>query len=361
MSTIGVGIIGCGQIALANHVPGFALCPDTRIVALCDSAPAVLERAARQTGIAAAYSDVGALLKRDDLHAIVIATPNVTHAPIALAAIAAGKHVLCEKPIAMDLEQAMAMYRAAQAAGVRHMTAFTYRFVPAMRYMAKLVRDGAIGRPVHFRAQRFQDWGDRALGWRQVREQAGSGELGDMLSHRLDYGYWLVGAIARLVANTTTFHATRGGARSDVDDWVAVLADFAPGATGVWESTKLASGHGEGALSHDWCEVNGEEGTLVYRLREPHRLLRGRKGAAGLALVDVPDAMLKVVGSPRDPQQGDPLITFRYDQDFEFTDAIRGQRDCSPSLCDGVQVQAAMDAIVQSARQRRWVDVPTVS
>ena len=87
------------------------------------------------------------------------------------------------------------MYRAAEAAGVRHMTAFTYRFVPAMRYMKHLVDAGDIGTPFHFRAQRFQDWGDRPMGWRQVKKLAGSGEMGDMLSHRIDYAHHLIGPI----------------------------------------------------------------------------------------------------------------------------------------------------------------------
>src|SRR5579864_8706637 len=100
---IGVAIIGSGAIALANHMPGFALCPDTKVVALCDSNPAVLEKARQSTGIKNTYSDYRELLNRDDVNAVLVATPNVFHAPITLAAIAAGKHVMCEKPIAMDL------------------------------------------------------------------------------------------------------------------------------------------------------------------------------------------------------------------------------------------------------------------
>ncbi|HSU68984.1 MAG TPA: Gfo/Idh/MocA family oxidoreductase, partial [Tepidisphaeraceae bacterium] len=147
---IGVGIIGSGQIALANHLPGFALCPDTKVVALCDSNPAVLEKASQQSGIKATYTGYQQLIARDDVNAVLIATPNFLHAPIALAAIAAGKHVMCEKPIAMNLPEAMEMLRAAEKANVRHMTAFTYRFVPAMQYMAHLVVRGDVGRPFHF-------------------------------------------------------------------------------------------------------------------------------------------------------------------------------------------------------------------
>ena len=160
----------------------------------------------------------------------MIATPNHLHAPIALAAIAAKKHVLCEKPIAMNFAEAMQIARAAEAAGVRHMTAFTYRWVPAMSYMRHLVKKGSIGRPYHFRANRFQDWGDRSLGWRQVRKFAATGELGDMLSHRIDYAHVLLGPLSRLVARLRQFIPTRGGQAADVDDWVAMIGDFESGA-----------------------------------------------------------------------------------------------------------------------------------
>src|SRR5207244_4466504 len=160
------------------------------------------ERAKAQTGISSLCTDYNELLKRDDVNAVVIATPNHLHAPITLAAVALGKHVLCEKPIAMNYPESVHMLKAAQKANVRHMTAFTYRFVPAMRYMAHLVHSGAVGQPYHFRANRLQDWDARPLGWRQVQRLAGSGELGDMLSHRIDYGHLLIGPISRVVGRT---------------------------------------------------------------------------------------------------------------------------------------------------------------
>ena len=357
MNTIRVGLIGCGGIALANHVPGLALCPDTPIAALCDTNPAVLESASRQTGVAKTFTDPEQLLRDGDVDAVIVATPNVTHAPIVHSALAAGKHVLCEKPIAMNAAEANSMWRAAEQAGVRHMTAFTYRFVPGMRYIGHLVAEGAIGQPYHFRAQRFQDWGDRYLGWRQVAAAAGTGELGDMLSHRLDFGHYLCGPIRRVTARLKRFVPTRGGAASELDDWVAVLAEFENEATGVLESSKLCSGRGEGGRSHDLCEINGSEGTLVYRLGQPLEVLRGRRGASGLEAVPVPPEFRVWPGSPRDPNAGDPLVVFRYDQDFEFIDAIRNRRPCVPSLREGAHVQAVMDAICQSSASGNWTEV----
>ena len=360
MPTINIALIGTGQIALANHLPGIAFCPSARVAALCDSNPKVLDRASNQTGISAIYTDYRAVMARDDIHAVVIATPNHVHAPIALAAIAAGKHVLCEKPIAMSLAEAMQMYHAAAKASVRHMTAFTYRFVPAMRYMVHLVKQGHIGRPYHFRAQRFQDWGSRNIGWRQIQKFAGTGELGDMLSHRIDYGHLLIGPIQRVVAQTRLFVDHRGDQLADVEDFVAILADFPNNATGVLESTKLASGRGEGGRSHDYCEINGSEGTLVYSLHRPLELQVGKRAGLTLETVPVPDEFLKYPGSPRDPHQGDPLVTFRYDQDVEFIAAIAENRPCTPSFREGAAVQAVMDSAILSANERRWVDVPQV-
>ena len=102
MATIGVGIIGCGGIALQNHLPGLELCPDTRLVGLCDNSAEVLERAVQQTGVPVHTQDYNELVQRDDIHAVIIATPNFTHAPMAIAAAKNGKHVLCEKPLGMN-------------------------------------------------------------------------------------------------------------------------------------------------------------------------------------------------------------------------------------------------------------------
>jgi predicted dehydrogenase len=257
----------------------------------------------------------------------------------------------------LDARVAGEMWRACDGAAIRHMTAFTYRFVPAMRYTAHLVQSGAIGRPIHFRAQRFQDWEDRNLGWRQVQKLAGTGELGDMLSHRIDYAHFMIGPMKRIVAGLRNFVPNRQGHPSDVDDWAAMLVDFESGVTGVLESTKLATGRGEGYGGRDDVEINGTEGTVVSSTQTPQHVRIGRKGASDLETVPVPPKFLVWPGSPRDPSQGDPRVTFRYDQSVEFIDAIHENRACRPSLQAGVEAQLVMDAAVQSHRERTWVDV----
>ena len=357
MKQIGVAIIGCGGVTLQNHLPGIALCPDVKLVALCDTNPTCLETARQQTGVAFTTTDYTELVRREDVHAVIIATPNVTHPPIALAAIAAGKHVLCEKPLALNYADARAMADAAEKAGVRNMTAFTYRFVPAMRYLSHLIRRGDLGTPYHYRSCRLQDWGTRALGWRQVKKLAGTGELGDMLSHRIDFAHHLVGPMKRLVANTKNLTPIRSGQPNDTDDWVAILAEFRNDATGVLESSKLASGRNESWRSLDYVEINGSERSFVFTTGSWNTLQTGQAGGPGLETIEIPREFWKVPSSPRDPAQGDPLVTFRYDQAWEFFDAIRNGRDCSPSFRDGAAAQQVMEAAVRSAETKQWIEL----
>ncbi len=357
MSTLNFGLIGCGGITLQNHLPGLALCGDVRVHGICDANPETLERARQQTGATVVTTDYREIVRREDIHAVIIATPNVTHPPIALEAVAHGKHVMCEKPLALNRADADRMAAAAAAAGVRHMTAFTYRFVPAMRYLHHLVKSGDLGRPYHYRSCRLQDWGTRNLGWRQQRSMAGTGELGDMLSHRIDFAHHLVGPMRRLVANVKNLTPIRGGQPNDTDDWVAILSEFDCGASGVLESSKLASGRNESWRSLDYVEINGSEASFEFSTGRWNELLAGRLGGSGLQPLSVPSEFWTWPGSMRDPAVGDPLVAFRYDQAIEFVNAIREQRECAITFRDGARAQAVMDAAVDSASTRKWVDL----
>lgn len=361
MDKINVGIIGCGGITFQNHIPGLKSHPDAEVYALCDSSAEVLEHARAKTGIERTFTDYKQLLQDENIHAVIVATPNFTHYQIVMEAIAAGKHVLCEKPLAMNYRQAKEMADAAEKADIRHMTAFTYRFVPAMRYMRFLINRGDIGRPYHYRSCRLQDWGDRYLGWRQFKETSGTGEIGDMLSHRIDFAHFLVGEIDKLVANTKIFHPFRGNKPNELDDWVGVIADFKNGATGILESSKLATGRGESWQSLDYVEVNGEEGTIVYLTEKWNSLLIGKKGRVGLETIYVPEEFWKLPASQRNPLDGNPLITFRYDQAVSFIEAIKNQTPCEATFSDGAKVQAVMDAIIESVKTKHWVSLSEIT
>jgi predicted dehydrogenase len=358
MSTLNFAIIGCGGITLQNHLPGLALCKDVRVTALCDANPKTLETARQQTGAAATSTNWEDIVRRDDVHAVIIATPNIVHPPAAIAAARSGKHILCEKPLALNYADAKAMADAADQAGVRHMTAFTYRFVPAMRYLHHLVGKGELGQPYHYRSCRLQDWGTRGLGWRQQKKLAGTGELGDMLSHRIDFAHHLLGPMARLVANVKNLTPVRDGQPNDTDDWAAILAEFRSGASGMLESSKLASGVNESWRSPDRVELNGSEASFSFTTGCWNELQFGKVGGPGLKALIIPREFHVWPGSPRDPGQGDPLVAFRYDQAVEFVNAIREQRPCAVTFHDGARAQSVMDAAVRSAETRQWIDLP---
>lgn len=357
MSTLNFAIIGTGGITLQNHLPGLALCKDVKVHALCDANPATLETARQQTGAPVTSTKWEDIVSRDDVHALIIATPNAFHPPVAIAAARAGKHVLSEKPLALNAADAHAMADAAEQAKVRHMTAFTYRFVPAMRYLKHLVDRGELGRPYHYRSCRLQDWGTRNVGWRQQKKLAGTGEIGDMLSHRIDFAHHLIGPMARLVANLKNLTPMRDGAPNDTDDWVAILSEFKCGASGVLESSKLASGTNESWRSPDRVELNGSEASFSFTTGCWNELQYGKVGGPGLKALPIPREFYTWPGSPRDPGVGDPLVSFRYDQAVEFVNAIREQRACSVTFHDGARMQDVTDAALKSAETKQWVDL----
>lgn len=370
-SRIGVGVIGLGGISHSVHLPGLKLCEQAEIVALCDADAGRLQQTAQEYHVRQTFTEYERLLQHPGVDAVVIATPTVLHAPIARAAIAAGKHVLVEKQLGMSYAETVEMYEAASAAGVIHMTAFTYRFVPAMRYLKHLVGQGVIGLPRQVRVARLQDFPETFLGWRQQRHLAGSGEVGDMGAHRIDFCHDVIGPIARVVGLTRTFAPLRPAADgealpADVEDASVFLAEFATG-VGVEQGTvasfdlsKVVKGRGKGGYGLDEFEVHGTEGTLIYHLHSPHEILVGRPDGT-LETREVPREFLVYPRSPRDPSVGEPTVTFRYDQDFAFIQAIfTGERSDIPTFYDGMRCQAVIDSVLQSAREKRWVDVPDV-
>ena len=358
-----VAILGAGAVSDYHHVPGLKLDPRAEVVAACDADAALVERRKADWGIERVTTDYRELCVDPDIDAVIIATPNFTHHEMALAAAAGGKHVMCEKPLGRSAAEVAEMTSACERAGVIHMTAFTYRFAPSMIYMRSLLKSGALGQPRHFRSQRFLDLPETSWGWRQYKDKAGAGDLFDMTIHRIDFAIDLMGPIERVCGSVARF-APRdkrpdGSAcvPSDVDDWSALIGEFRSGATGVWEGTTLAKGYNRDGFGHEWAEVNGSEGSAVYRLHEPNIILLGKTGQ-DLAPVPVPDEFLKPKGSPRDPREGKPATVFRYDLAWEFISAIVEGRPAVPSFVDGLNAQIVADAVLESHSSRSWVDIP---
>jgi predicted dehydrogenase len=322
-----------------------------------------LERRRQDWGIATVTTDYEKACADPNIDAVVIATPNYTHRPITLAAARHRKHVLCEKPLGLNAGEVRDMYHAARDAGVVHMTAFTYRFAPSMKYLRHLATSGQLGQLRHFRSQRFLDLPETSWGWRQYHDKAGAGDLFDMTIHRIDFAMDLLGPIARVCGAVARFAPRdrtadgRACLPSEVDDWSSLIGEFESGAVGVWEGTTLAKGYGLGGFGHEWAEINGSEQSAVYRLHLPNQILLGRTGS-DLAPVEVPPEYLKPVGSPRDPRQGVPATVFRYDVVWEFVSAIVEYRDAVPSFYDGLRAQSVADAVLESHRRRTWIEIP---
>lgn len=359
---IRVAILGAGAVSDYHHVPALRLDDRAKLVAACDSSTELLEKRRTEWGISKLGTDFEEICADPEVDAVIIATPNFTHKPMALAAAKHGKHVMCEKPLGLNSREVLEMYRACEANGVVHMTAFTYRFAPSMRYMKQLLVGGGLGEPRHFRSQRFLDWPETSWGWRQYKDLAGAGDLFDMTIHRLDFAMDLLGPIERICGAVARFaprdRTPDGGTckPSEVDDWSSLIGEFKSGATGVWEGTTLAKGYGRGGYGHEWAEINGSEGSAVYRLHEPNKILLGKTGH-DLEPVDVPAEFLKPQGSPRDPASGHPATVFRYDLVWEFISAIVEGRQAAPSFYDGLCAQMVADAVLQSHAERRWIDM----
>src|SRR5215831_17688600 len=246
------------------------------LVAIGGSNPQQVEAAARRYGYEKGVTDWHAIVEVPAIQAFDNCAPNILHFEPTMAAIQAGKHVLCEKPLGMNANESRQMWQAATAAGVVHMCGFNYRFVPAIRLMRQIIQEGRLGRIYHFRARYLQDWlVDPAfrMTWRLDVNQAGTGAIGDLGTHIIDLARFLVGEPTTISAVTTTFINEReipqGGKKSvTVDDAFVATATFANGALGTLEATRFARGR----RNHNAIEINGEKGSLAFNMERLNEL-----------------------------------------------------------------------------------------
>jgi predicted dehydrogenase len=248
-----------------------------KLVAICGRNEEATRAAAVRFGYASYYTDWRQMLADDRVQLFDNGGPNDAHAEPTIAAAQAGKHILCEKPLGRTAEESKAMLDAVQKAGVKHMVAFNYRFVPAIRQMRKIIESGALGRIYHFRAVYLQEWimphYNMPMIWRLQKSVAGSGALGDLGAHIIDLGRYLVGDIKSVSAMTKTFIPERPWGdgtmgKVDVDDAFAAVVEFENGALGTIEATRFAAGRKNGNI----IEINGEKGTLRFNLERMNEL-----------------------------------------------------------------------------------------
>jgi len=387
--TLGVGMAGYSFMGAAHshawRTAGrvFDLPLDVRMTVLCGRSRDAAGAAARKLGWESVETDWKAMVARDDVRLVDICTPGSTHADIAIAALAAGKHVLCEKPLANTVAEARAMVeaaRTARAAGVRSMVGFNYRRVPAVVLARQLVADGRLGIVHHARAQYMQDWivdPDFPLVWRLRAEEAGSGALGDIGAHVVDLTQYVTGQrLTGVNALLETFVKQRplpsassglsasGGAEVGevtVDDAALFIGRLEGGALAAYEATRFATGR-KNAIR---VEVNGSAGSLAFDLERLNELefYDGTGDAADEGFRRI------LVTEPDHPYLGawwPPGHTLGWVDTFthevkDLVEAIAGGTDPLPSFEDGLQVQLVLDAVQRSAADRGcWTGVEAV-
>ncbi len=385
MSEIGIGLVGYKFMGRAHSNAWrqvrhfFDVDPIPRLRAVAGRDQAGVREAAAALGWEGYETSYDRLLAREDIHLIDVCTPGNSHHDIAIAALRAGKHVLCEKPLANSLAQAKEMVEAAEQAGTVNMVTFNYRRVPAVQLAHKLIADGRIGEVRHWRAVYLQDWildPQFPLVWRLQKDLAGSGALGDIAAHIVDLAQFLVGPISEVIGTLNTFikerpteEASTGGSglsatggtqmgEVTVDDSTTILARFESGATGTFEATRLAAGR----RNYNSFEINGSEGSLIFNLERLNELqvyfTSDPEDVQGFRTINVTEPV-----HPYTDAWWPAGHIIGYEHSFVHTvkdllDGVKKNESPAPTFLDGYRCQAVLDAVEQSAASRQWTAVP---
>ena len=383
---LNIGMIGYSFMGKAHsngfrQVPAFFPELDVKPVlkVICGRNRDAVQDAAQTYGWEEWETDWEKVIARDDIDIVDICTPGNLHLPMALAALQAGKHVICEKPLANTLEEARELLAVAANASKKTMVAFNYRRVPAVALARQLIAEGRIGKIYHWRAVYLQDWiidPDFPLVWRLEKDKAGSGPHGDLNAHIIDLALHLVGDIDSVVGADTTFIKERptleavdaglGAKAGDtmgrvtVDDATLFLARFATGALGSFEATRFAAGR----RNHNRFEINGSKGSIAFNLEKMNELQfysrEDEDHIQGFREIIVGEGSQPFMSAWWPPGH---IIGWEHTFTHEFRDffeAIAKDEAFSPDFAEGTKVQAVLEAVVDSAKSGRWMDVPRV-
>lgn len=346
-----------------------------RLKVICGRDRAGLKAAAQQFGWEEIETDWEKVVRRKDIDVVDVATPGHLHHSMVLAAARAKKHIICEKPLGNTLKEAREMLAAVKRAGVLHMLMFNYRRIPAIAYARKLMRSGKLGKIYHWHGAYLQDWimdPEFPLVWRLDKKFAGTGALGDIGAHAIDFAQYLNGNITEVIGHSTTFIKRRpivtkqGGRKSKggpekgkvtVDDDTNFLARFRNGSVGVFESSRFCGGR----RNYNTFQVYGSKGSLAFNLERLNELeiynSEDAAGEQGFKTISVTEAVHPYVGNwwPSGHIIG-------YEHTFvhavkDFLDCLDKGRMPRPNFEDGIQNQAVLDAVERSAASRRWIKV----
>ncbi len=373
---LNIGLVGCGFMG-RTHSNAFARVNqffdlDYRPVlkAVCARNGAAAETFAANWGYELFETDWRDLIRRSDIDLIDIASPNDTHAEIAIAAAEAGKMVMCEKPLGRNAAETRKIVAAVEAAGRPNIVWYNYRRAPAVTLAKQLIDEGRLGQIFHYRAKFLQDWTispelpqGGAGTWRLDANVAGSGVTGDLLAHCIDTAMWLNGQIGTVTAMTETFvrertHAATGRKQEvKIDDAAAFLARFANGSLGTFEASRYARGH----KALYTLEINGANASILWDLHDLHRLQyfdHGDEGQLrGWRSLHVTDS-----DHPYMKHWWVPGLQIGYEHTFihqaaDFLEGLAQGRPASPTFREAMATDFVTDAVLMSAKSGRWEDV----
>ncbi len=375
---IGIGLLGYAFMGKAHSnayikIPYMMYPPPAipLLIAICGRDEEAVAAAAQRYGYQSYYTDWRRLLENDRVELFDNGGSNAAHAEPCIAAAEAGKHVICEKPLARSGAEAMQMLDAVVQAGVKHMVAFNYRFVPAIRQAYNFIQSGALGRIYHFRAVYLQEWIMPHYNvpriWRLQKSLAGTGALGDLGAHIIDLSRFLMGEVKSVSALTRTFVPERplpdgsGAGQVDVDDAFATLVEFENGAMGTLEATRFAAGR----KNHLVFEINGERGTVRFNLERLNELEAFWVGEEPRETQGFHNVLVTETFHPwlQNWWPHGHLIGWEHTFVHELThllDCIVNDKDVAPygaSFLDGYRAAVISDAILESASQRKQVDI----
>jgi predicted dehydrogenase len=367
IALVGTGFMGrLHSIAYAILPSFFPSLPLVRRQVVVDVTEELAQRGAKQFGYEESAVDWREIISRDDIDIVDITTPNDLHRPIAELALNHGKHVLCEKPLALTAESARLMCECAKRSRSVHMVAFNYRRCPAVLEAKRLIESGALGKIFHFRGSYLQDWAipaDTPFTWRFSAGQSGSGALGDIGSHALDLALYLVGEIVNVVGVTKTFIESRPipGSGSlgavDVDDCAVALLRFSNGAVGTLDCSRFSYGR-KNFLAF---EISGSKGAVAFNWERSNELQFYSAQDSGEI-----QGFRTIITGPAHPNGevfwpipglGTAFIETQVIQIGDFVRAISGGQPVNTDFEHGWRVQQVMEAILASARNGQWTEV----
>src|ERR1700761_1250871 len=372
MKTLNVGMIGYKFMGKTHSNAWrqvdkfFPVAAAPVLPTICGRDKAGVTAAAKQLGWKATSTRWQDVVANPEIDILDINTANDTHAEIAIAAAKAGKHVLCEKPLAMTVKEAAAMLDAVKKARVVHMVCHNYRRIPAIAQAKKMIEAGDLGRIFHYRARYLQDWiVDPAfpLVWRLQGKIAGSGTHGDINAHIIDLGRYLVGELAEVCGHLETFvkerpiPGSKKKGRVTVDDAVITLGKFKNGALACLEASRFAAGR----KNHIQIEINGSKGSLVFDFEDMNRLKyfsrEDTSDRQGYRDIIATESVHPYIGAWWPPGH---IIGYEHTfvhTVFDFIQAVVKGKPVQPTFVDGLQNQKVLAAVEKSAKTRRWVKV----